>query len=224
MFNQFEKELAGMSDEVLKRVTKLFQQGIFDTNEIRGVMEQAGFYDLETAWVDSYADVIKLNQDVAKEIGKNFILSDKMVNAYDLITEANVERLHIQNEVYITDMKQKGVAYLLEGKSFSDTAFKTEITDALNGMQRRLAAEAYTGIYQADSAIKKDFFEQAGIDKYYYDGPNDNVTRDVCLATLGDPRQQTGWTMADIQSSQTPFIERGGYNCRHEWLPLVEVL
>ena len=34
----------------------------------------------------------------------------------------------------------------------------------------------------------------------------------------------TGWTMEEVSASETPFIQCGGYNCRHEWLPFVEGL
>jgi len=216
---KFEQELAKMGGEAAKRVGQLFRNGIFETDAIREAM--SGFFEFETAWVDSYADVIRLNRDVAKEIGYKFMLSEKMIDMYDILTNTDIEKLHILNETYIADMKKMGTRWIMEGKSLQDVAFNTELTEMLSTMNRRLTTEAYTGIYQADSAIKKDFFEQAGIELFYYDGPNDDVTRDECQATLGDPRQETGWTMDDIQSSQTPFIERGGYNCRHEWLPMV---
>jgi len=65
-------------------------------------------------------------------------------------------------------------------------------------------------------------FENAGIKKYYYAGPMDKVTRDVCAAVLADPRQQTGWTAEDIANFPgIDMVTGGGYNCRHDWLPFV---
>ena len=89
---------------------------------------------------------------------------------------------------------------------------------------RRIITEAVTGASIYDRTIKMEQFRHADVELYFYDGPLDKVTRDTCKATLSDGKQGTGWTFAEIQGSETPFITGGGYNCRHEWLPFVEGL
>ena len=222
MIASFEKEFDAMGNDVQRQIKRLFSNGVFDIAAIKQAFVASGYSDLVNAWVDNYSDVIAFNKQIADEIGVKFVLSNKAIDWFDLIQETDIEKLNILNDVYVADMKKMGTRYLLEGKRFSDVAFNTEISEIFTTFGRRLTTEAYTGIYIADSAIKKDFFEQARIELYYYDGPNDEVTRDECRATLGDPRQDTGWTIAEIGTSMTPFIERGGYNCRHEWLPLVK--
>ena len=62
-------------------------------------------------------------------------------------------------------------------------------------------------------------FEDVPEQKFEYVGPNDEVTRDVCVATL--EMQGEGMTMAEIEAeSPVSFADGGGFNCRHEWIPV----
>lgn len=62
-------------------------------------------------------------------------------------------------------------------------------------------------------------FEDVPEQKFQYVGPNDEVTRDVCVATL--EMQGEGMTMAEIEAeSPVSFADGGGFNCRHEWVPV----
>ena len=62
-------------------------------------------------------------------------------------------------------------------------------------------------------------FEDVPEQKFEYVGPNDEVTRDVCVATL--EIQGEGMTMAEIEAeSPVSFSDVGGFNCRHEWIPV----
>tara|TARA_R110000787_G_scaffold190487_2_gene301936 strand:+ start:1337 stop:2032 length:696 start_codon:yes stop_codon:yes gene_type:complete len=54
--------------------------------------------------------------------------------------------------------------------------------------------------------------------KYRYVGVNDDRTRDECQATLSDSRNLEGFTMDEIDSLQVGFDDRGGFNCRHDWV------
>jgi len=62
-------------------------------------------------------------------------------------------------------------------------------------------------------------FEDVPEQKFEYVGPNDEVTRDVCQATLD--MQGEGMTIAEIEAeAPVSFADGGGFNCRHEWIPV----
>ena len=62
-------------------------------------------------------------------------------------------------------------------------------------------------------------FEDVPEQKFEYVGPNDEVTRDVCQATLD--MQGEGMTIAEIEAeAPVSFADGGGFNCRHEWVPV----
>mgnify|MGYP003634436908 FL=1 len=38
-----------------------------------------------------------------------------------------------------------------------------------------------------------------------------------CQFTLDDKKNIKGYTESEVNSSETPFGIRGGFNCRHSW-------
>ena len=225
MIARFESEFDTFSGQLQGKLKRLFAAGIFDRETVNQAFADAGYTDLVNAWVDNYAEVITFNKQLANELGINFIITNETIKNFELIQGMDFDKLQISQELYATDMRKSALKYSLEGKSFKDVAFKTELEDILGTFKRRASAEAYTGIGIAESTIKKDWFEKAGIEKFVYVGPDEpGKNRAECRATLDDPRQSTGWTMEEINSSQTPFISCGGWNCRHYWLPFVEDL
>ena len=73
------------------------------------------------------------------------------------------------------------------------------------------------GIRSYESLARSKAFEGEDV-LWIYNGPLDSVTRDVCVATLGNPLNITGFTEAEVNGTNTPFGFRGGFNCRHDWL------
>ena len=220
MLNKFDTEFRKLSADAQKMIVALFRNGDYSAESLAQAM--AGYDDLINEWAVRNQEAIKYTKMMADELGMSFVITKEAVKNFDTIQSINAENLSKNITSYIADMRKFGVSYKLEGKGLS------EITKGLESkfeeLGRRLNTEAYTGIRMADASVKQDFFKKAGITKYYYDGPNDSKTRDVCANTLSDPRQADGWTLKEVNTSDTPFIERGGFNCRHEWLPFVEGL
>ena len=62
-------------------------------------------------------------------------------------------------------------------------------------------------------------FEDVPEQKFEYIGADDEVTRDVCAETLA--LQGEGLTADEIESiTPVSFADGGGFNCRHEWIPV----
>jgi len=62
--------------------------------------------------------------------------------------------------------------------------------------------------------------------RFEYFGALDSLTRDFCVETLTDPRQSTGWTALEIEAldngqTGSAMTDGGGYNCRHQFIPIV---
>lgn len=221
LLNSFEKEFNSFSLSAQKELITLFRNRTYDAETLSSLITNNGFDDIVEVWASKYKDVIAFTKEMAAELDHAFIITKETVKNFELLQDMNVKELLDTKEAYVNEIRKFGLQSELDGRTLR------EITDGLQEqfarMGRRLNTEAITGITMADSAIKKDFFTQAGITKFVYDGPGDGKTRDSCAATLADPRQATGWTMAEIKASHTPFIQRGGWNCRHEWLPFVGV-
>lgn len=149
-------------------------------------------------------------------------LTEGAIGFLELVQEQNARKLFALKELIINAMIDAGLKSKVEGLPFS--AVVAILQENVSELGRRLATEAYTGITSFDKTMKSFEYREAGIEKYVYVGPADDKTRDACLDTLSDPRQETGWTREEIAESQTPFITTGGYNCRHEWHAFVDEL
>ena len=75
---------------------------------------------------------------------------------------------------------------------------------------------AYDGLKSFDDMARYKTFQGQDV-RWIYVGPNDSVTRPECQSTLGNSKNETGYTESEASSSDTPFGIRGGFNCRHSW-------
>ena len=217
LLNRFDKEFTSLSFEAKKEIMRLFRSGKFDTESVASAFGKHA--DLINDIINRYPAVVSFSKEMASELGVKFVITKETVKRFDLIQSINEQSLKNNVVSHITELSRIGLLSDLEGLTMGQVAER--IAGAFDALGARLNTEIYTGMSMADSVVKRDFFQQAGIEKYYYDGPNDDKTRAVCQHTLDDPRQAAGWTMDEINSSDTPFIERGGWNCRHEWLPFI---
>ena len=76
-----------------------------------------------------------------------------------------------------------------------------------------------TGLNDYSRSVSKVMIDQLGDNqKYRYVGAIDDRTRDFCLQMWG----AGNLTKAEIESrfGANVFISGGGYNCRHQWIPV----
>jgi hypothetical protein len=92
------------------------------------------------------------------------------------------------------------------------------------GVGRALSSKQQVALLQDSFArftrtTTAKLFEDVPEQKFEYVGPDDEVTRDVCVATL--EMQGEGMTIAEIEAeAPVSFADGGGFNCRHEWIPV----
>ena len=100
--------------------------------------------------------------------------------------------------------------------------------DRLGRNMRRYATQiAQDSLMQFDASINIAVAKATGITKFKYYGSLINDSREFCRKHVGKTYTEEEikeiWS-ADFQgkSPGDPLIVRGGYNCRHHWLPIVE--
>jgi len=214
LLKEFNKEFDKLAYTAQKKILHFFRTGTITEAFQFDLFDN---YDaLVSEFVSKYAEVVTFTADIAKEIGYKFALTEDAINKLEAIQALDHRKFLNMAADYTIDLQLFALRSELEGKSLDEV--KQGTFEQLSAFKRNITAEAQTGIAIADAMIKKDFYEQAGIEKFVYLGPYDNKTRSDCEHTLLSDKQKTGWTMADISSSKTPFIERGGWNCRHEWV------
>lgn len=215
---EFMKEFESMSADAQKAFIGLLKANAGTLENINLLFE--GFQEMSEDFVVKYSELVKDNKNFAKQLGYKFSLTNEGVVLYSRIQDITVSEMMTTKQTIANSLARSAVSYQIEGQSIPQV--RKEITKIFDGMGRRLNTEAFNGAQLANETLRYDFFQKVGVKKYIYDGPKDDDTRDECRATLNDSRQETGWTMDEINNSQTPFITRGGWNCRHEWIPYIE--
>ena len=83
---------------------------------------------------------------------------------------------------------------------------------------------AHDSIMQFDGQFTKYKGQEAGIDTYKYTGTNITTTRQFCRAYLNEIKTEEEWREIFTgnwrgKSGSDPFVNRGGYRCRHSLIP-----
>ena len=97
------------------------------------------------------------------------------------------------------------------GKGITGREAQSLLGDAFSRFSNSTQAKAF-----------QEFPEQ----KFIYVGPNDAVTRDACQRVLSGSMSNDGFTAKEINAlaNGSDFFgisDRGGYNCRHDWVPIL---
>lgn len=149
---------------------------------------------------------------------------------------------HAINGVYIQsndDEAQALVDFISENK---DDVAKAELVDKAvdklhtiyardrvgNNLRRYATAYAHDALMQFSAAANVSIGTELGIDKWEYYGDSINDTRQWCrdhagkiytIAEMNELWANNNWAG---KSSSDAMIARGGYNCRHHWVAVVD--
>jgi len=165
---------------------------------------------------DQFKSLTKVNLEIINELKKQkFLGFEEVANKYLTEINANV----YQN--------------VIAGRSFEDMV--KDLQGKLTGLEDRggkpmsshAGQLAHDSIMQFDGQFTLHKANEAGIDKFEYSGTLLKTSRKFCVEHINKiytkkrikeiwKRDWTGKAYGDA------FIVRGGYNCRHHWLPVVD--
>jgi len=134
---------------------------------------------------------------------------------------------------YLTEINANVYQNVIAGRSFEDMV--KDLQGKLTGLEDRggkpmsshAGQLAHDSIMQFDGQFTLHKANEAGIDKFEYSGTLLKTSRKFCVEHINKiytkkrikeiwKRDWTGKAYGDA------FIVRGGYNCRHHWLPVVD--
>ena len=100
-------------------------------------------------------------------------------------------------------------------------ATRTAIVAQLAGIETfQVAAFTDLLLSRVERAVIVDAAQEVNPEVLFtYFGPLDDVTRDICVEALSDPRNDTGFTVDEIETLAVDLVDGGGFNCRHTWRP-----
>jgi len=155
-------------------------------------------------------------EDIAKEATRRGIatIQSATIEQIQLLQDLEAESLLGKATTYANDLKDGLFKGIVSGESPSQIVARLGDTIKLETHQLNVAVQ--DGIRQFDDVARHKVFENEDV-RWTYVGPLDATTRDECQSTLsGEPAK--GYTEAQVNSSNTPFGVRGGFNCRHSWM------
>ena len=97
-----------------------------------------------------------------------------------------------------------------------------------NNLRRYATAYAHDSLMQFSASANVSIGTELGIDRWEYYGDSISDTREWCRSHAGrimtTQEIRDDWASNDWQgkSAGDPFIVRGGYNCRHHWVAVVD--
>ena len=135
---------------------------------------------------------------------------------------------------YLTEISANVYQNAIAGKPFNEMVkdIRGLITGDVDRRGRSMSTYAsqiaHDSVMQFDGQFTVFKAKEAGLDKYKYTGTLVRDSRDHCRKHLGKSyteeqiRQiwQGSWAG---KAEGDPFIVRGGYRCRHTWIPIVEL-
>ena len=189
-------------------------------NEIRQAVA-AEYLEIIDTFVTEYAEVASAAQRMLGAYTDFARLDSSVVAQLQQITFNGHEALG--NE-FIEQVSKQIYESTLTGATFSEAV--AVIQQSVEADLARYATQAlHDGLMDFDASINTNMAFSAGAKKFIYIGPDDRITRDHCDKHVGKT-----YTLEQIEKEWSgewagkregsPFVVRGGYNCRHRWRPV----
>lgn len=172
-----------------------------------------GYTNAVNGLMDAYEDQL---ENIASEAARRGIRAVKgpSVEQLQILQDLEAEKLLGKAASYANDLKDGLFKGIVAGDRPSQIV--NRLAETVNLETHQLNVAVHDGIRQFDDLARHKVFEGEDV-RWTYVGPLDDVTRDVCQATI-DSEPAKGYTESEVNASLTPFGERGGFNCRHSWM------
>ena len=184
----------------------------------------SGFQDIGNRFLDTIANEVYQSAVVGKpfnEMVKN--IRGQINGVYQRSNEDAINRLvdYIDKNRYSTD-----ASIIARVKSARETLHTKYGADILGENMRKYSSQiAHDSIMQFDGQFTKYKGDEAGITSYKYTGTSITTTRDFCRRNLNrvftEEEARSVWSNQSWagKSGSDPFVNRGGYRCRHSFIP-----
>jgi hypothetical protein len=184
----------------------------------------SGFQDIANRFLDTIANEVYQSAVIGKpfnEMVKN--IRGQINGVYQRSNENAINRL----VSYIDKNRYSADASILTKVKFARETLHTKYgADILGNNMRKYSSQiAHDSIMQFDGQFTKYKGDEAGITSFKYTGTSITTTRDFCRRNLNkvftEEEARNVWSSQSWsgKSGSDPFVNRGGYRCRHSFIP-----
>lgn len=183
----------------------------------------SGFEDIANTFLDTISNEVYQSALIGKpfnEMVKN--IAGAINGIYQRSNENDINKLvdYIEKNRYSSNPSI--VSKVNTAKTTLASKYGADILG--NNMRKYSSQIAHDSIMQFDGKFTKYKGDQIGIKQYKYSGTRIDTTRDFCARRIGevmtDKEARRLWENNNWKgkSGSDPFVDRGGYRCRHSWV------
>jgi|TARA_Y100000296_G_scaffold74621_1_gene93401 hypothetical protein len=237
---QIKKTLENLEEEIISTISRATEGELISTRiaielrkDIKRHIQETYLFEADTI-IREYDKIVNefLNEFGTLNIPDKFKSLTKIdletINALKYQSFSGFEDLANR---YLTDISSNVYQNAIAGRSFRDMV--KDIKGKVTGLEDRAGKPmsshagqlAHDSIMQFDGQFTIHKAKEAGLKHFKYTGTIMGTTRDFCRRHIGrtynEKQIRAIWTGSwSGKSSGDPFIVRGGYRCRHTWLPV----
>jgi ADP-ribose pyrophosphatase YjhB (NUDIX family) len=244
----FEDELTGVLDRLSYHLAKLAGQLDTDSgklvrsqfnlefavnsfDQMIAALEEAGYGDSVEHYLEMYGPVVEKVREAFKVQALPAPFTKVMRQGVELARETDRAWFAAIGSSAMREIQRSLTQAVIIERDYStfvrDLRERVTGTDKKGSSLKRYASTfAGTAVSQFDAEVTGAIGDEAGIEYYKYSGPVDMVTRPWCSARLKNNKPLTRDEIEALTKSRTNttgegnFIGRGGWNCRHMWVPV----
>jgi len=242
---ELTKALAGATSNHERRLLRAIEQlrlGLTDL--IAGLpLSEGQLFDLDAALAlrtqidglvrDEYLTVI---DDIIREYPDAVALTGEFMEQFAAFRVpqsviGQLQQFSFTGHEQLADEFVEALYQQVYNNTLSGTPFSASLSE-LNGLldadlQRYSKTMLHDALFEFSSSLQQAAAAEAGITKFRYEGDTIESTRPFCRGHVG--KEYTTDEIYEIwgeswagKKSGDPFRVRGGYNCRHWWVPVPE--
>ena len=207
----------------IDRKFKLLQKADLEVINQLKFLSFSGFEDIANTFLDTISNEVYQSALIGKpfnEMVKN--IAGSINGIYQRSNENEINKL----VDYIEKNRYSSNAGIIERVNNAKTTLASKYgADILGNNMRKYSSQiAHDSLMQFDGKFTKYKADQLGIKQYKYSGTRIDTTRDFCARHIGDVMTEEQarrlWENSRWKgkSGSDPFVDRGGYRCRHSWI------
>ena len=174
------------------------------------------------AIIREYPDAVELTREFMAQFA-DFQVPQSVIGQLQNFSFTGHERLA---DDFVEALYQQVYNNTLTGTPFS--ASLNELNSLLDStLARHSKTILHDALFEFSASVASASAAEAGIERFRYSGDIIDTTRDFCERhvdkeyTINEIREIWSESWAGKKSGD-PFRVRGGYNCRHYWVPVVD--
>jgi hypothetical protein len=187
------------------------------------ILVESGYYETTGALLnEGYQAVIDESYNQYQTMyGEAFRFSEVSLEELNALKTLDLQQFNQLGQTAMTEMNRL-LADMQFGSIDFNQALKILREQVMDKLQRYTKTWLNTGLSAVYSKANMLLAEDAGIKKFQYIGTTIANTRPFCRKNLGKIKTKAEWDAEDNGQISPVSTFRGGYNCRHQLIGVVD--